>query len=208
MTLQNRVDPFGRFHAVSARGDLMGNRGILHDDQRNVLKTHAHQNWVACALCYRGRKRQIMAPGKYTELFFLDEATALAVGHRPCATCRRDRYVAFTQAWEAVHGGAQDGRSLPKTIDRMLHKARIARRGKNVTHEAESATLPDGTIVTDGVAALLIWEGQSFGWSFEGYTLNGPVSPGLVRVLTPEPLVAVLNHGYRPEPHVSVGVSK
>ncbi len=203
MTLQNSVDPFGRLHAISARGELMGNRGILHDEQQNVLKTHAHQNWVACALSYKGRTRQIMAPGSYTELFFLDEPTALAAGHRPCSTCRRDRYLAFTRAWKAVHGGAKEGRSLPKTIDRMLHKARISRR-KKVTHEAECKALPDGTVFADGTGAQLIWEGQCFRWSFDGYSPTGPVSRGLVRVLTPKPTVAVLSYGYRPEPHDSL----
>lgn len=203
MSLQNRVDPFGSLHANSVRGGLMGNRGILHDSQQNILKTHAHQNWVACALSFKERKRQIMAPGNYTELFFLDEATALAAGHRPCATCRRDQYTAFTRAWRAVHGGAKEGRSFPHTIDMMLHKARISRREK-VTYEAECAELPDGTIFTDGADALLIWAGQVFRWNFDGYTLNGPVSRKWVRVLTPEPLVEVLSYGYHPELHDSL----
>lgn len=201
MPLQNRVDPFGDFHTISARGDLMGNRGILHDDKRNVLKTHAHQNWVACALSYKDRQRQIMAPGRYTELFFLDEATALSAGHRPCATCRRERYLAFTGAWKAAHGGPKDGRSLPHTIDRILHAARIARRGKKVTHEAERRTLPDGTFFVDRGNALLSWQGESFLWSFGGYTRIGALEGGMVEVLTPEPIVAVLRHGYCPELH-------
>lgn len=204
MPLQNRVDPFGRFHAVSARGVLMGNRGVLHDEHQTVLKTHAHQNWVTCALSFKGRKRQIMAPGRYTELFFLDEATALAAGHRPCATCRRDRYLSFTRAWTAVHGGAQGGRSLPRTIDRMLHKTRISRQGEKVSFDADCATLPDGTMYTDGEEALLIWDGRSFGWTAAGYARAGKLPQGLVRVLTPEPVVAVLRHGYRPGVHDSV----
>jgi len=136
MTLQNRVDPFGHFHAVPARGDLMGNRGILHDDQKHVRKTHAHQNWVTCSLSFKGRKRLVMGPGTYTELFFLDEATAFAAGHRPCATCRRDRYLEFIRIWEAVHGGPKEDRTVPQTVDRMLHKSRITRREK-VTYEAD-----------------------------------------------------------------------
>lgn len=204
LTLQNRIDPFGQFHAVAAHGTLMGNRGILHDDERNVIKTHAHQNWVACALSFKGRKRQIMAPGRYTELFFLDEATALAAGHRPCAECRRDRYRAFTEVWKAVHGGAEERRSLPQTIDRALHKARITRQRAKVTHEALGADLPDGTIVTDGVEPLLLWQGRSYRWSFDGYTALGDAPQGIVTVLTPEPLIPVLRGGYRPEVHESV----
>lgn len=204
MSLQNRVDPFGCLHAVPARGSLMGNRGILHDGEQRVRKTHAHRNWVACALSYKGRRREIMAPGRYTELFFLDEATALAAGHRPCATCRRDRYRAFVGAWEAVHGGAAEGLSLPQTIDWSLHGARI-NRGQKVTFEADVAALPDGTVVADGTEALLIWRGQALRWSFGGYARRGPVPSGPVPVLTPGPVVGVLRQGFRPEVHDSAG---
>lgn len=204
MTLQNRVDPFGQFHATSARGTLMGNRGILHDDQRQVLKSHAHQNWVACALAFKGRKRQLMAPGNYTELFFLEEATALAAGHRPCATCRRDQYRAFIALWQAVHGGAEEGRSLPQTIDRALHRARITRQRAQITHQANGADLPDGTIINDGGVPQLLWQGRRYGWSFGGYSALGDASLGAVTVLTPAPLVAVLRAGYRPQVHDSL----
>lgn len=204
MPLQNRVDPFGVFHAISARGGLMGNRGILHDDQRNVLKTHAHQNWVTCALSFKSIKREIMTSGRYTELFFLDEATALAAGHRPCASCRRDRYLAFTEAWQATHGGAEKDRSLPHTIDQALHKSRITRRREKVTHEAERSTLPDGTIYSDGAEAYLAWQGKSFRWGFNGYTLADHFPQGTVTVLTPEPLISVLRNGYNPEAHHSI----
>ena len=205
MHLQNRIDPFGRFHAVSDRGDLMGNRGILHDDRQNVLKTHAHQNWVACSLSFKGRKRQIMAPGSYTELFFHDEASALAAGHRPCATCRRDRYLAFTGAWARVHGGATDGRSLPQTIDRALHKARISRSGEKIAHQADCASLPNGAMFADGTQAFVVWQGDRYRWSFAGYFVDGPVRGGDVSVLTPWPLIAVLRDGYRPQVHESLG---
>ena len=89
MPHQNRVDPMGGFHAVTSRGALMGNRGILHDAEKRIGKTHVHQNWIICVLEFKGRKRELMAEGCYTELFFLDEATALAAGHRPCAECQR-----------------------------------------------------------------------------------------------------------------------
>lgn len=200
MTLQNRVDPFGRLHAIPARGGMMGNRGILHDDRRNVLRPHAHRNWVACTISFKGRQRRVMAPHRYTELFFLDEVTALAAGHRPCATCRRERYRAFTRAWISVHGGAEDGRSLPHTIDRRLHAARIDRRREKVTYEAECADLPDGTVFSDGAQPWLIWGGRRFRWTFDGYTPEEPVPQGPVTVLTPRPTVAVLREGYRPEP--------
>ncbi|MBY5974111.1 hypothetical protein KUV28_17250 [Ferrimonas balearica] len=205
MTLQNRVDPFGTIRAVPMRGQLMGNRGILHDDRRVVQRTHAHQAWVACALSYKGRDRKpLMWPGRYTELFFLDEATALAAGHRPCATCRRDRFKAFTAAWKAVHGGPAEGRSLPQTIDRALHRARIARGGRKVTTEARAADLPDGAIIARGEDAFLILNGCMHLWAFEWYGEALPLVEGPVTVLTPAPLLEVLRHGYRPEVHPSL----
>ena len=109
MPFQNRVAPTGALHAVTAKGTLMGNRGIIHDDESNILRTHAHQNWVTCALHYKDRKQAVMAPGRYTQLFFLDEVTALSAGHRPCATCRRERYRSFIDAWCQVHGRPETG---------------------------------------------------------------------------------------------------
>lgn len=203
MTLQNRVDPFGQIHAIPSRGTLMGNRGILHDEQRNVLKTHAHRNWVSCTLSHKNIRRKVMAPSRYTELFFLDEATALAAGHRPCATCRRDRYKAFTDTWQQVHGGPVGGLSLPQTIDRALHKARIDRR-KKVTFDAPLADLPDGAMFADTDTPILIWEGRLHRWSFDGYTPYEAAAPETVTVLTPEPLIAVLGQGYRPDVHASL----
>lgn len=198
MPLQNRVDPFGHLTATPARGTLMGNRGILHDDQRSIQRTHAHQNWVTCALSHKGIKRQLMAPRRYTELFFLDEATSFAAGHRPCATCRRERYKAFLTAWQQAHGDADEGRTLPHTIDRALHKARINRRQK-VTFDAPVTDLPDGTIITDGDTPLLIWQGGLRRWSFDGYSPYETPLSGTVTVLTPKPLLEVFRSGYRPE---------
>ncbi|ROT97722.1 hypothetical protein [Histidinibacterium lentulum] len=203
MSLRNRVDPFGEFHAVPARGGLMGNRGVLHDGEKTVRKTHAHRNWVACALDYRGRRREIMAPGRYTELFFLDEATALAAGHRPCGECRRERYRVFVACWEAVYGGAAEGLSMPRTIDGVLHRARITRAREQVVHAAEAEGLPDGTMVAVGAEALLLWRGRALRWSFGGYGDGRAVPRGRVTVLTPAPVVAVLRAGYRPEVHGS-----
>ncbi|WP_417463085.1 hypothetical protein [Kordiimonas sp.] len=203
MTLQNRVDPFGHLIATPARGTLMGNRGILHDDQREIRRTYAHQNWVTCALSFKDRKRPLMAPRCYTELFFLDEATSFAAGHRPCATCRRKNFKAFLTAWQTAHGGPDEGRTLPQTIDRALHKARINRRQK-VTFDAPLADLPDGTIITDGDTPLLIWQGGLHRWSFDGFTSLETSLSGTVTVLTPEPLIPVFRHGYCPEVHASV----
>ncbi|EPX85710.1 hypothetical protein [Salipiger mucosus] len=205
MTYRNRVDPFGELHATPARGTLMGNRGILHDESGAIRRSHAHPNWVACALSFKDRKREIMQPGNYTELFFLDEATALAAGHRPCATCRRERYRAFTEAWRRVHGDAPEGWSLPQTIDKALHAARIDRKRRKVTFEAEAECLPDGTVFAVGEEAVLLWQGREFAWGFEGYRPCAGRTDGDVAVLTPAPVVDVLREGYLPAVHPSVG---
>jgi hypothetical protein len=201
MSYQNRVDPFGRLHEVPVRGELMGNRGILHDDAKSITRTHAHQNWVACALAFKGRHREIMQPGKYTELFFLDEGTAFAAGHRPCAECRRARYQEFIGAWRQVHGEPEAGRSLPQTIDRLLHAHRIARVGRKVSFEAAVEDLPDGTFFATGDRAVLIWNDRQFEWSFEGYVESTTRAFGVVTVLTPRPIVGLFLHGFRPDVH-------
>ena len=181
----------------------MGNRGILHDDQKTVQKTHAHQNWVSCALEWKGKRQPLMKPGAYTQLFFLDDATALSAGHRPCALCRRDRYTEFTKLWVEMYGAPEDGQSLPQTIDRTLHAARISRRQK-VTFEADLDDLPDGTFVSKGTDAYLKWSGTCFRWGFDGYAEAQKNLSGVVSVLTPQPLIPVLQAGYRPSVHESL----
>lgn len=180
----------------------MGNRGILHDQTKTVILTHAHLNWVTCALSFKERRREIMAQGDYTELFFLDEATALAAGHRPCAECRRQRYNEFTAIWRQVRGEPDAGRSLPQTIDKALHAARI-QRGRKVTYTAEIAALPDGVMIDGGEAPVLLWDGRQFDWSLGGYQRRTVPLTGVVTVLTPEPLVQIIEAGFRPEVHPS-----
>lgn len=196
MTLQNRCDPWGRLHAVPARGTLMGNRGILHDGDRRITRHHGGDLWIHCLLCFKDRRRVPMSPGTYTELFFLDEVTALAAGHRPCGECQRARYTAFVAAWQSVLGGPRDGRSMSKTMDRLLHPARVKRREK-VTHMADAGDLPDGTMVDVGGAAVALWQGRAWRWSFDGYTPTD-LPRDQVTVLTPAPIVAVLRAGYVP----------
>ena len=99
MPLQNRVDPWGNILAVSARGAWLGNRGIIHNVQKQIVRPYQHQSWVTCRLRFKNRKRKIMSPSTYTELFFLDESTAFAAGHRPCGECRRERYRQFKELW-------------------------------------------------------------------------------------------------------------
>lgn len=202
MPFQNRVAPTGALHAVSSKGTLMGNRGILHDEEGNIARNHAHQNWVTCALHYKDRKQVLMAPGRYTQLFFLDEVTALSAGHRPCATCRRDRYRSFIDAWCQMHGRPGGRRSVQQSIDKILHSARISRNGEKVTFRANLADLPDGSIFVGDETPILLWNGQFLRWSFSGYhTAQGPRSEE-VSVLTPKPLIDLYSAGWTPEVQV------
>src|SRR5205823_4493369 len=136
--LQNRVTPLGDLIVTPERGLGYGNRGCLHDEHRQIRRRQATKRWIACQLQFRGRRRkQLMAPGRYTELFFLDEATALAAGHRPCAECRRADYNRLTELWWQLYedeGGAE-------AIDAQLHRERIDGAGRRL-HEASYRELP------------------------------------------------------------------
>jgi hypothetical protein len=152
MPLQNRVTPFGAIVAVPERGTLMGNRGILHDAAGALRRRWATRAWICCLLEFRGRRDPVMAPGHYTRLFFLDEPTALAAGHRPCAYCRREAYRSFRAAWAA--GSAHLGLGTePRAaeIDRVLHAERLGPDGSKRLHPAELADLPDGAFVLEDI---------------------------------------------------------
>ena len=205
MPLQNRVSPFGEIVATPERGGLMGNRGILHDtDRRLGVSRWKHPHWVCCRLAFRGRHRPVMTPGRYTELFFLDEATALAAGHRPCAECRRADYTRFRDAWTAAHGA----RPSAPTLDRRLHPERVTRRWDQVRFEAPLRQLPQGVMVVlpaDETTPWLVWAGRLWRWSFGGYLDSQTLDPrSTVRVLTPRPTVEALAAGYRPSIDASV----
>jgi hypothetical protein len=200
MPLQNRVTPFGDLIATEARGLLMGNRGRLHDAHRRIVRTAQGRRWIACVTSFRGRRRTVMTPGLYTELFFLDEAVALAAGHRPCAECRRDDYVRFRAAWAA--------RVAPDTsanaMDLVLHADRLDEARRKRTYRAELATLPPGAFVALGGAAWLVWDGALHAWTPAGYTERRAATEGMVTVVTPRCIVAVLGGGYRPMVHPDV----
>ncbi len=199
MALQNRVTPFGDIVALESRGLMMGNRGVLHDDARRIVRHSQVRRWIACRLEFRNNHRTIMKPRSYTELFFLDEATALSAGHRPCAECRRADYQHFRSLWQARHGGFASADAM----DRQLHPERLVERKKR-SYRSDISALPDGTyIVLDG-AAWLVWGSQLLAWSGRGYTRrqSRPIRHE-VEVLTPESIVAVLAAGYRPGIHPS-----
>jgi hypothetical protein len=204
MPLQNRVDPGGAIIISPARGTMMGNRGgALHSDQRVIVRQFTNRRWIACVLEFRGRWRSVMSPGRYTELFFLDEAVALGAGHRPCAECRRERFNAFRRAWERSHK-REGGPLLAPEIDLELHRARIDKRGQKVTWEAPLNTMPDGCFVRIDGSSCLVWGEALLEWSPGGYVKKHRRPDGLtVTVLTPEPIVQCIRHGYRPAIHES-----
>ena len=199
MPLQNRVTPYGEVAALPGRGLMMGNRGILHDDHRRIVRAWQVRRWIACVLEFRGRYRAVMQPHRYTELFFLDEAAAFAAGHRPCAECRRADYDRFRAIWNAVRGG-NDGADA---IDLALHRARLGGRAKR-TYRAKLAQLPDGAYVALEGGAWFVWRDALHRWSDAGY-VERRVRPNrlAVEVLTPQPAVAVLTAGYTPAVHPS-----
>lgn len=208
MPLQNRVDPWGALQRTPARGAWMGNRGCLHDHRREIVSFSKRNAWVTCQLEYNGRHRQVFAPNQYSELFFLDEATALAAGHRPCGTCRRDQYRDFVALWcRANRGGAS---ATVAEIDRQLHAERCLPGGRKVTFELPFAELPDGAFCVLGTAAALMWGRQPWRWSFDGYTPcpARPAPADRVAVLTPHSVVRMLDLGLRPQVHPSAGSRK
>jgi hypothetical protein len=201
---QNRITPLGEIVAVPERGTFMGNRGCLHNAGGCIRRTWQLKRWIVCVLEFRGRKRQVMTPGHYTELFFLDEATALAAGHRPCAECRHQSYNAFRTALAPARS-----KSLPAAvaIDDQLHVERIHPDGSKRQHKARLDTLPDGVFVLrpgSEPTPHLVWGDGLLAWSFGGYTTRIKRPRGItVDVLTPKLTVRAIWGGYVPEFHPS-----
>jgi len=209
MPLQNRVDPYSQLHAVSARGTFMGNRGRLHNAERQIISLWKSRPWITCALSFKERKRKLMAPDSYTELFFLDEPTAYAAGHRPCAECRRPAYKQFKEAWARAFPQQQD--LSAKAIDHVLHAARLNADGSQRTWRVKLTDLPDGSMIEHAGECVLLWRGSQWRWSFAGYSPLQPVIPAgqEVTVLTPEPIVRLFKAGLTGElavhPSIEVG---
>ena len=206
MPLQNRVNPEGELVAVEARGTCMGNRGIIHDPETKQLLTRRwqHQAWICCVLSFKNFQHPIMGRSAYTELFFLDEATALSAGHRPCAYCRRKDFNAFKSAWMAGQYEDRNRFVSAPSIDAKLHRERVNRRREQVRFRAPWTALPEGTMVLHEGASMLLWQSLTYPWSPRGYA--GPdVRPatGDVEVLTPRSIVAALRAGYAPAVHES-----
>jgi hypothetical protein len=204
MPLQNRVTPSGDIVAVSDRGLFTGNRGIIHDPATKTLlrKRWSSPAWLTCVCEFRGRRRQVMGGRSWTELFFLDEATALSAGHRPCFYCRRDDANRFRAAWEQGNGVTN---VRAPDIDAVLHRERLD-RGRKRLHALPMRweKLPDGAMLQSGAESYLVARGRALQWSFAGYrTVDNTIKDAML--LTPPSTLRALSAGYRPVLHPSAG---
>jgi hypothetical protein len=200
MPLQNRVTPFGEILALPERGLFMGNRGIIHDPRRRQLlrRRWTTKAWIICLCAYRGVRRPVMSRRSWTELFFLDEATALAAGHRPCFFCRRAAAESFRRAWAEARG---EGLPSAAEIDAVLHRERLDRGVKRL-HPLPMplASLPDGAMLAAGGHAFLMVQGRALPWTPAGYRpAHG--QPTDAQLLTPPSILGALAAGYGPALH-------
>jgi hypothetical protein len=202
MPLQNRVTPSGDIIADPHRGLFTGNRGIIHDPATKMLlgKRWSNPAWLVCLCEFKGRRREVMGGRSWTELFFLDEATAFAAGHRPCFYCRRDDANRFRAAWEQGNGVSPP---LARDIDAVLHRERLD-RGKKRLHPLPGPIekLPDGAMVQAGAAYFLITQGRALQWSMAGYRKASAAIENAM-LLTPPSTLRAMQAGYRPVLHPS-----
>ena len=202
MPLQNRVTPLGDIVAIPERGSMMGNRGIIHDPRTKTLlkKRWSTKAWIVCVCDFKGKRRDVMATQSWTELFFLDEATALAAGHRPCFFCRRDDANRFRAAWEQGNRVVQ---ARASAMDETLHAERLDGRVKR-WHPLPMPPeqLPDGAMLQAGEASYLIAQGRALLWSAGGYReVSGDLRDAAL--LTPPSTLRAMQAGYRPALHPS-----
>ena len=206
MPLQNRVDPWGKLNAVPMRGSLMGNRGILHNESRQIVRPWAGKSWVTCALQFKDNQQpgKVFSDGSYSELFFIDEATAFAAGHRPCNYCRKLRYAEFKSAWLRANRPDAVGNTPITEVDKALHAERAIPGGGKVMFSAAVKDLPSGTMFEHEGAAFLVWKGAIHRWSFDGYTPSSlQVDTQAVNVLTPASIVRMYANGFIPDVRAS-----
>jgi hypothetical protein len=208
MPLQNRVDPWGQLNAVSTKLALLGNRGILHNDKKQIIAQWRSKAWITCQIKFNGRESESRAfmPDSYSQLFFVDEATAFAAGHRPCAECRRERFNEFKAAWiEANRELIQGENPTIADIDKVIHAERVTEDKRKRTFTAQLGSLPAGTMIEVDGTPLLVWRGKLLPWSFEGYGKSQTSLPPStsVQVLTPASVVRVFASGFTPQVHLS-----
>lgn len=208
MSLQNRVDPWGELKSdPSKAATLMGNRGILHDAHNTIVRKWAHKGWVFCLPSFKGIKRpKPFSQGNYSELFFLDEATAFSAGHRPCAYCQRKRFQEFKEAWLKANKAEANWSSMTMpAIDKILHEQRAIRGGGKQIYEAKLSDLPYGTMFEHEGRVYVVGTSANYPWSFDGYgrpmSIDGTC---MVKVLTPASVVLTFSGGFKPVLHCSV----
>ena len=198
MPLRNRATPLGDVIADPARGLVYANRGVLHDAHGELRRRWGVRRWIACRLQFKGRRRRpLMAPGRYTELFFTDEASAFAAGHRPCGECRYEDYRRFSAIWQRLHPGQVGADAM----DLQLHGERVdPATGAQRRHEMKFGALPDGTFVLVDERPWLMLGSELLEWAPAGYVGERRSRPrgGTAVVLTPPSLVEVLRAGWRP----------
>jgi len=199
--LQNRVDPRGEIINTKARGTTLGNRGVIHAINQNIVRAFRHKAWITCSLQFKERHRIVMSPNCWTELFFLDEATAFAAGHRPCCECRRDNFKQFKRCW--LQGNPQRGfdpKVSIREIDNIIHEERIGKDREKITYEENVHDLPDGTFIIWEDDSFLLVGGFLYRWSPFGYSpgIAVPQKTRSVKVLTPRSIVNAFKAGYHP----------
>ncbi len=205
MPLQNRVTAFGEIVAHPARGQIMGNRGgRFHNQDRTLSKRRwASKAWIICLLDFKDRHRRVMSPASYTELFFLDEVTALAAGHRPCFECRRKKATSYAEKWASLRG--LDRRARAHDMDVQLHEERLKSPDINPHPKVDISSLPDGTMIQSQGKVAAVSSQYLLPWTMDGYE-NAVRRPSnmLVEVLTPPSTVAILKAGYTPLFHLRI----
>ncbi len=205
MPLQNRVTPFGKIVFSPQRGTFTGNRGVIHNANKEIVRKYALKAWITCRLEYKGAHREVMTPNRWTELFFWDEATAFAAGHRPCAYCRNADFKKFKSLWlKANREEFKIGDESMKFIDTILHTERMAmQNGAEYIYHLED--LPDGTMVCyfdDESASYLWWKKTLYVWGetkYEKLEIDYSSSDQLIRVLTPPSIINTFREGYVPQ---------
>jgi hypothetical protein len=199
--LQNRVDPFGRLIETTARGLWMGNRGVIHNKDKQIIRPFKHKAWITCALEFKGRKRTVMTPDRWTELFFLDEATAFAAGHRPCFECRKENARRFKSCW--IEGNPLYNFSMTTSInqfDEIIHRERINNEKKKVMHQRTLSEIPEGTFVLIRDEPFVFSKGRLHRWTPFGYEGSVAMPEGsTLTILTPYSIVNAFCAGYVPQ---------
>ena len=200
--LQNRVDPFGQLIRTSARGAWMGNRGLIHNEHQQIVRPFRLKAWITCVLEFKGRRREVMTPNLYTELFFLDEATAFSAGHRPCAECRRADFNRFKAAWVQANPLYMYNMKTPiGEIDEILQRERMNHDGVKSTYGENLGNLPEGSFIEYfGKPYMVRHPNRVINWTPFGYTdfIQLPQATE-VNVLTPKSIVNAFRSGYLPQ---------